>query len=124
MIYHLINKEKWNKVKSKVYYRPKSVDREGYIHCSYDDQLLKVAESFHRGEEGLLVLCINEQFLGDMLRSEDLFNLNEKYPHVYGELPIKSIEKVVPLEVNESGDFIKPNLESISTLVVEQGEWT
>ncbi len=124
MIYHIITKEKWNINKNKAYYTPNSLIREKYIHCSYEDQILKVAETFHRGQVNLLVLCINESKLGSMFKSEDLFNLNEKYPHVYGELPIKSIEKVVELNISGTGEFIKPNLDPISSLVVEQGEWT
>lgn len=124
MIYHITTKEQWSTIKTKSYYTPNSLIREGYIHCSFEDQILKVAETLHRGQVDLLILCINETKLGSIFKSEDLFNLKEKYPHIYGELSLKTIEKVVELKISETGAFIKPNLGPISSLVVEQREWT
>lgn len=124
MIYHIITKEKWEKVKKNVFYKPNSLKREGYIHCSFEDQVIKVANTFYKGQENLVILCIDEDKVRSILKVEDLFNLSENYPHIYGELPINSIEKVVPLKLSGTGDFIKPNLTSVSSLRVEQGEWT
>lgn len=124
MIYHIISKEKWNQLKNKSYYSPNSLSREGYIHCSYAEQLLKVAQTFYKGQRNLVVLCINESKISNLLKSEDLFNLKENYPHVYGELPVSCIEKIVELLIDSNGDFIKPNLDPLSSLVVKQKEWT
>lgn len=124
MIYHIINSSKWDSLKYKAFYTPNSLGREGYIHCSFENQLLKVAETFNRGQKDLLVLCINESKVKSILKVEDLFNLKEDYPHLYGELPINAIEKVVKLEISDSGDFIKPNLTEISSLSVKEREWT
>lgn len=124
MIYHIVTKDKWEANKTKTFYTPNSYLRDGYIHCSYENQILKVAETLYRGQKGLLVLCINESKLGSLLKSEDLFKLNEHYPHIYGKLSIKTIEKIVELKLNNTGEFIKPNLKPISSLIVEQKEWT
>lgn len=124
MIYHLIEKEQWELCCKNSSYKPNSVDREGYIHCSFEEQIMKVANTFYKNQKNLLILCINEKKLTSSLKVEDLFNLNEAYPHIYGELPIKSIVKVISIEVDSNGEFIKPNLEILSSLVVKQKEWT
>lgn len=124
MIYHIVQKDKWQLFKSKTFYKTHSLEREGYIHCSFEDQVLKVANTFHKGQRDLLVLCIDDNKIKSIVKVEDLFNLNENYPHIYDELPKNAIEKVVKLEVSDTGDFIKPNLSSLSSLAVEEKEWT
>lgn len=124
MIFNLIKKEQWDICKKQKLYQPKSIEREGYIHCSFEDQILKVAETFYKEQKNLLILCINEKKIDCEVKIEDLFNLNEKYPHVYGSLPIRSIEKVVELNIDSDGNFIKPDLKSINSFLVKQREWT
>lgn len=124
MIFHIVNKDKWNLDKTSNFYTTHSLEREGYIHCSFNSQLMKVADSFHKGQTDLVVLCIDENKLGDKYKVEDLFNLSEKYPHVYGEIPINTIDKVVELCVDDNGNFIEPDLDPIASLFVKQKEWT
>lgn len=124
MIYHIVTKDKWSQFKSKAFYRCNSLDRDGYIHCSFENQVLKVANTLHRGQENLLILCIDQERVDSILKIEDLFHLNENYPHLYDELPITAVEKVIELKLSDTGDFIKPNLTDISLLNVEEKEWT
>lgn len=124
MIYHLIAKEKWALCSKNSSYKPNSVDREGYIHCSFENQIMKVADTFYKNQKNLLILCIDEKKLSNSLKVEDLFNLNEVYPHIYGELPIESVEKVISINVDSNGEFIKPNFETIPSFFVKQKEWT
>lgn len=124
MIYHIVKKSVWEKTKHSVYYTTHSLNREGFIHCSFEDQVVKVANTLYKGANDLLVLCIDDIKVKSILKVEDLYRLNEKYPHLYGKLPINSIEKVVELEVLEDGTFLKPNLSSLSSLKVSLQEWT
>ncbi len=124
MIYHIIKKEKWDSFQREKVYAPSSIEREGYIHCSFENQLLKVAETYHKGQFGLLVLCINEDSIKEFLKIEDLFNMNEKYPHIYSELPINAVDIVAELKLDKMGDFILPDLNSKSLLFVEYKDWT
>lgn len=124
MIYHIVKKENWESCKLSAYYIPGSLAREGYIHCSFEDQVLKVANTLHRGQTDLLVLCINRTKVEKILKIEDLFNIQEDYPHLYGKLPVSAVLKVVPLELDNKGEFIMPNLEPVSSLTVKMQEWT
>ncbi|MBN2616766.1 MAG: DUF952 domain-containing protein [Spirochaetales bacterium] len=124
MIYHLVNKSKWSKFKLAAFYTTNSLEREGYIHCSFEHQILKVANMFHHGETDLLILCIDSKKIESILKVEDLFGLNENYPHIYGQLPINAIEKVLEFKVDSNGYFILPDLNPISELTVKHKEWT
>lgn len=106
------------------YYNSGSLEREGFIHCSFEDQVLKVANTLHKGQDDLVILCINRSKVADILRIEDLFNIKEEYPHLYGKLPVNAVMKAVPLELDSEGEFILPNLDPVSSLNVEIKEWT
>jgi uncharacterized protein (DUF952 family) len=124
MIYHILKKDKWKSFKGKRHYFSNSLEREGFIHCSFDDQLLKVANTLFRGNDDLLVLCIEETNITSIIKFEDLYNLREDYPHVYGEIPISSIVKVVELKWDKFDGFILPDLSNPLDLNVQAGEWT
>lgn len=124
MIFHIVTEDNWNINKHKVLYKTHSLDREGFIHCSFENQLLKVANTLYRGSEDMLVLCINEDKVKHILKVEDLYKLNEDYPHLYGELPVNAVEKVVKLELLKDGTFKKPDLSPLSSLEVPLQEWT
>lgn len=124
MIYHILKKSSWESHKNSIYYKTHSLDREGFIHCSFEEQVVKVANTLYKGSTDLLVLCINEDKIKQLIKVEDLYHLNEDYPHVYGEIPLNAVEKVVNLELLNDGTFKKPNLSSLSSLKVPLQEWT
>ncbi|MGL1894004.1 MAG: DUF952 domain-containing protein [Spirochaetaceae bacterium] len=124
MIYHILTETKWNTVKTGLTYQPTSLAVEGYIHCSFEDQILKIANAYYKNQSNIVILCINEKRIDSEIKLENLFNMDENYPHVYGELPINAVQGVVKLELDSNGNFITPDLTLLSSLVVEQGEWT
>ncbi|HEX6300022.1 MAG TPA: DUF952 domain-containing protein [Acidimicrobiia bacterium] len=85
-IFHLARPKDW--AKSIDVYHPRSVDEEGFIHCSTAAQLARVAHELYAGENDLVLLTINPEALDDeTLLYEDLHDLGEEFPHVYGPLP-------------------------------------
>jgi uncharacterized protein (DUF952 family) len=42
-IYHICGGDAWKDAQSSGAYRPESVEREGFIHCSFYDQVLDSA---------------------------------------------------------------------------------
>ena len=55
-IFHIISKSQWHTNKSGKEYAPKSLEDEGFIHFSYADQLISVANSFYSGQKDLILL--------------------------------------------------------------------
>lgn len=92
-IYHVIPKAKWDQVSHETEYRPESLEREGFIHCSLSSQCEGVIERYFKNEEELLILAIDPAQLRSELKYE---GLNEHFPHVYGPIERSAIVAVVP----------------------------
>ncbi len=101
MIYHITSLGDWRAACQRGYYSAASLADEGFIHCSTRAQVLLVANAAFRGQQDLLLLCIDESKLkarllwenpahpqaamGTALSDEALF------PHLYGELNLEAV---------------------------------
>lgn len=54
------------------------------------------------------MIGIDERALKPELVYEDLYELNELFPHIYGELNLDAVRKVISFEPNEDGTFSFP----------------
>jgi uncharacterized protein (DUF952 family) len=86
--------------------RERSLDEEGFIHCSDDDQVLGVANAFYADvDEPLVVLRIAVERLSALVRWESLDGGGESFPHVYGPVPVEAVVSVSPLRRGNDGAF-------------------
>ena len=60
MIYHLTFRKNWRYALATGPYRDKSLDKEGFIHCSTAEQLVPVAMNFFPARRKLTVLVMDE----------------------------------------------------------------
>ena len=88
-IYHIAEPGAWA-AKSDVY-RTDDLESEGFIHCSTERQLAGVAESFYKDREDLVLLSIDSTAIGEALVYEDLYDMGENFPHVYGPIPVAAV---------------------------------
>ena len=110
-VFHIIKRQEWNESKKKGYYRPVSLDNEGFIHCSKADQLLTVANSFFRGRDHLIILRIDLSKVKPEVRIEAPLEApmsNILFPHIYGELNLDSVEAEIEFNPEEDGTFKLP----------------
>ena len=105
MILHIIRKQEWQLAKQSGSYKNKSLEEEGFIHCSNENQVCKVADTLYKDEEDVLLLYIDETKLMSKVVYEDLYQLGEKYPHVYGPINLDAVVKVEPFLKDENGEF-------------------
>lgn len=105
MIYHIISQNEWDKAKEKGMYEPESLKQDTFIHCSTEQQVAKVANNLYKGRIDLLVLEIQEDAVKSRLVYEDLYQLNEEYPHVYGPLNLEAVRNVYSFVPNQYGEF-------------------
>jgi uncharacterized protein (DUF952 family) len=89
-------------------YRPAAFAREGFIHCSYERQVLATADRIFRGRDGLVLVEIDARQLTCPVVVENLEGGAELYPHVYGPLPMQAIQAVHPFPCDDRGSFILP----------------
>ncbi|MGK7897538.1 MAG: DUF952 domain-containing protein [Xenococcus sp. (in: cyanobacteria)] len=97
LIYHITSVAEWNLAQSQGEYEPKLFTNEGFIHCSYADQLEGVVKRFFQGQKNLVVLEINSAVLKCDVIEENLEGGTELYPHVYGKLPLDAVVKCHPI---------------------------
>jgi len=82
------------------------LEKQGFIHCSYPSQIVKVADANYLGRKDLLLLCIESNRVHADIREEGAGD--ESYPHVFGPLNLDSVTKVLAFEPDKSGKFKLP----------------
>ena len=84
-IYHIVLPQVWERFKNRPSYQPESLTTEGFIHCSYPNQLEAVLKRYYSEAERVLILKINTEKLLPKLVKEASTG-GELYPHIYGRL--------------------------------------
>ncbi len=84
-IYHIVTPEVWENFKDGDFYEAESLQTEGFIHCSFHEQLETVLQRYYADAEKILILEIDTEKLDSKLVEEPSTN-NEIYPHIYGAI--------------------------------------
>lgn len=73
--------------------RGRSPDDEGFVHCSYADQVDATIERFYSDLDQVVILRIDADALADdvVVAVEDLLGAGEHFPHVYGPIPVAAV---------------------------------
>jgi len=115
MIFHIVKKTEWMLAVERGTYAADSLRAEGFIHCSMPAQLIDTANRFYRGQQDLVVLCIEESRLTAELKYEAPAMprdeaAGELFPHLYGELNVAAVARVVELPCEADGSFRLPDV--------------
>ena len=70
MIYHITSRQAWNQARQRGDYRAESLETEGFIHCSTEEQVVPVAEHLFKGDRDLCLLMIEPSLLASDLKWE------------------------------------------------------
>lgn len=100
-IYHLAEPADWA-ARTDVY-ETASLEGEGFIHCSTADQLDWVTREFYGNRTDVIVLEIDPGPLGEALVYEDLYGHGQRFPHVYGPIPVSAVVDSRPLTPTRNG---------------------
>lgn len=92
-IYHIVLPEIWAEFSEKKFYEAASLQTEGFIHCSFAEQMAGVLERYYKGVEKVLILTIEPEKLTSKLVNEPSTN-NEIYPHIYGPINCEAIVEI------------------------------
>ncbi|MBC7901533.1 MAG: DUF952 domain-containing protein [Saprospiraceae bacterium] len=93
LIYHIVLPSVWDSYKDRSSYQAESLQTEGFIHCSYANQLETVLKRYYENAGTVLILNIETEKLTSKLIEEPSTN-NEIYPHIYGSINIDAITDV------------------------------
>ena len=109
VILHITQRSDWLRAVGEGSYRCASLDAEGFVHCSTPEQVLLPANERFRGQQDLVLLCIEEQRLDRELRYEDCYDSGMAFPHVYGPIRLDAVVAVVDFPPGDDGRFELPS---------------
>jgi len=92
IIYHIVLPEVWQKFKDEKFYEAESLQTEGFIHCSFAEQIEAVLNRYYKDTERVLLLEIETERLTSELINEPS-TAGEIYPHIYGKINKEAITK-------------------------------
>jgi uncharacterized protein (DUF952 family) len=111
-IYKICSAAAWREAERQGVYRGSADDaRDGFIHFSSAAQVADTAKKHFFGEPGLLLIEIDADALGARLRWERSRN-GELFPHLYGELDLGAVRRVLDLHARSDGTHDIPELAS------------
>jgi uncharacterized protein (DUF952 family) len=110
MIYHMCRADEWAAAVEARTYRGSSQDlADGFIHFSTAAQIVESARRHRAGQEGLLLVAVDADRLGDRLKWEPSRG-GDLFPHLYGRLDPAESASVRPLPLGPDGLHVFPEL--------------
>ena len=109
-IYKICPQALWREAEGDGWWRGAPVDlRDGYIHFSTAAQLAETAARHFAGQADLLLIAVDADRLGPALVWE-VSRGGDRFPHLYGELPLTAVERVMPMPLGDDGRHRLPEL--------------
>ncbi len=119
LILHITSRERWQAVQVAGEYLDPSLEKEGFIHASTTEQVVRTGNRFYKGQAGLVLLCIDTDKLTAAWKFEDashpaplpdetLPSRPEQFPHIYGPLNVEAVVGVVDFVPGADGLFVLP----------------
>ncbi|MCE7933709.1 MAG: GNAT family N-acetyltransferase [Chlorobi bacterium CHB2] len=100
-MYHITTAVAWEAAVAAGEYTAPSLQTEGFIHCSLSRQMERSLNKFYGEIPEVLVLRIDPSKLPHRLVYESADN--DRFPHIYGTIPIDAVVEKIPLKKSEDG---------------------
>jgi uncharacterized protein (DUF952 family) len=109
LIYHVTTRHEWVDAQAtgeyRVSTRGRTLEEEGFIHCSQPSQVAPIANRFYKGVPDLVLLTIDEQLVKPEVRYEAVPGWDEPFAHIYGPLNTDAVVNVKAFEPDASAEF-------------------
>jgi uncharacterized protein (DUF952 family) len=111
LIYKICPASVWHEAERQGTYRGSRDDaRDGFIHFSSASQVAETARKHFFGQNALFLIEVDADALGPALRWERSRN-DELFPHLYGELDLGAVRRVISMHARSDGTHDIPELE-------------
>lgn len=108
-IYKICTIAEWREAKRDGVYRGSAVDRhDGFIHFSTAEQAAETAAKHFAGQSDLVLVAVDGAALGDKLKWEPSRG-GALFPHLYGEMPVATVQSIVPIPLGANGRHVLPD---------------
>ena len=105
LIYHVALPADWAKYKGRPSYQTESIQSEGFIHCSYSNQLSGVLKRYFSNAAKVVVLTIDTEKLRSKLIAETSTG-GDTFPHIYGRLNHDAIVSADERDLRSTSDSL------------------
>jgi uncharacterized protein (DUF952 family)/uncharacterized glyoxalase superfamily protein PhnB len=117
ILFHVARQRDWEAARRGGAYRISTLDRtlaqEGFIHLSFAHQVRGVADRFYADvDDDLVLLSIDPSKLTASIVIEPVAGTDERFPHLYGELPVDAVRRVTAYRRGDDGRFGAPPLDN------------
>ena len=103
IIYKIVTAAQWDQASETGVFKGAPVDlADGFIHFSTGEQVEETAAKHFSGQEGLLLVAVSDDSLGDQLVYEPSRG-GALFPHLYGHLPLSKVLSVDDLPFGDDG---------------------
>jgi uncharacterized protein (DUF952 family) len=103
LIFHLCQRQDWMDALQTGEYIADSLKREGFIHCSRDDQVTDVANRYYQAIPDMVILAIDPAKLISKVRWDK--SGEEVYPHVYGPINLEAVCSMADICPKSDGSY-------------------
>lgn len=111
-IYKVCSASAWREAERQGVFRGSADDRrDGFIHLSTASQVAGTVAKHFAGQTGLFLIAIDADALGDGLKWEPSRG-GDLFPHLYGDLDIGAVIKILDLRARSDGSHDVPELTS------------
>lgn len=108
LIYKICPETLWLEAEATGRFAGAPVDlADGFIHFSTGAQVRETAARHFAGQDGLLLIAVDDAKLGSALRYEPSRG-GALFPHLYAPLDPKTVHWIAPLPLNEDGTHLFP----------------
>jgi uncharacterized protein (DUF952 family) len=94
-IFHITLPEHWEQAQRDgavtMSTREVTLAEEGFVHCSFAEQLAATAVRFFGDLDEVVVLRIDPALVTSPVVVEDLYDAGQAFPHVYGPLDVAAV---------------------------------
>lgn len=101
-IFHLVEPSEWSAALAAGIYEPPSLAAQGFIHFSFEGQVLASANRHYAGADALLVVVYDSEVFGDSYVVEDTSGHGD-YPHIYQAIVPAQALQTIALKYEENG---------------------
>ena len=110
----IARRDTWQQAQQVGQYTQSTVDSTladvGFIHCSFPEQTIEIVNRKYNGYDHLVLLFIDTAKVKAEIKYEGaLSGRAGTFPHIYGPLNIDAVYATVPLQKDESGQFVAPS---------------
>lgn len=114
-ILHIAIPDEWSAARATGEYRRstrgKSLDDEGFIHCSYLRQVEATANRFYADVAELVLLHLDPDLLDAEVRVESApEGSGDDFPHIYGPIPMAAVIATTWWDRDDDGMWRKPTI--------------